>query len=252
MKFLNFYLTTVLFAGLLTLSSPSNATIVLFKTSMGDFEVNLLDNDTPETVTNFLAYIEADAYSNSIVHRKVEQFIVQGGGFIYTDEVEESVTFDPVINEPVFSNVRGTIAMAKQPGKENSATNQWFFNVANNSVPLDNDNGGYTVFGVVIGNGMEIIDVINTLSIYNLGGAFGETPLQSEPAEGEFVTDEHLVMIESVTVVNNNKDTQPELPPKQEEPPVFLPTPEEKDSSGGSSGFLLLGALACIRVFRRN
>ncbi|KGJ98071.1 hypothetical protein ND16A_0876 [Thalassotalea sp. ND16A] len=255
MKFLNFSLTAVLLSGLLTVSSPANATIVLFKTSMGDFEVNLLDNDTPETVTNFLAYVEAGAYSNSIVHRSMPNFIVQGGGFIYngeTDEVEEPVTFDPVINEPVFSNVRGTIAMAKKPGDENSATNQWFFNNADNSANLDNQNGGFTAFGVVTGNGMEIIAAINALPRYNLAGAFDNTPLQNVPAEGVPVTDEHLVMIESVTVINNNKDTQPELPPLADVDPVPVP-PEDNDSSGGgSTGFLLLSALVGIRLFRRN
>ncbi|WOH36227.1 peptidylprolyl isomerase [Thalassotalea fonticola] len=251
MKFINLSLTTSFFVGLLTLSMPSNATIVLFETNMGDFEVNLLDNDTPKTVANFLKYVEAKGYSNAIVHRSMPGFITQGGGFTYNTEttaVEDAMLFASVVNEPVFSNVRGTIAMAKKGTDENSATNQWFFNGADNAANLDNQNGGFTVFGVVTGDGMEIIDAINDLPTYSIQGlsAFTDTPLQTEPT-GNGITDEHYVIIESITVVNANQDTQPALPP--------LSTAKEEDdsdSSGGSNGLYMLGLLALVRLFRRS
>ncbi|WP_371375111.1 peptidylprolyl isomerase [Thalassotalea aquiviva] len=225
----------------------AQATIVLFKTSQGDFEVNLLDNHTPETVENFLQYVNEQAYNNTIIHRSVDGFITQGGGFVFNQEdnkLENVESHDPVVNEPVFSNVRGTIAMAKLGGKENSATNQWFFNMDDNSGNLDYQNGGFTVFGVVDEQGMEIIDAINNLKTYNLGGALAALPLQTEPAEDEKITNEHLVMIESVTVVNSNVDTQPELPPMTSD------TNEDKDSSGGSLNFWLLAGLFTLAFTR--
>ncbi|WNC68767.1 peptidylprolyl isomerase [Thalassotalea nanhaiensis] len=258
MKKVNLSLFTFLVVGILALSAPAKATVVLIKTNMGDIEVNLLDEHTPKTVSNFIQYIEAGTYQNTIIHRSVPNFVIQGGGFQYnleTDTVETASTFDPVVNEPVFSNVAGTIAMAKQAGDEDSATNQWFFNVVDNSSPLDKDNGGYTVFGVVTGNGLEIIDAINKLDRYQLGGAFDSAPLISLPPEDEIITNEHLVVVESITITDPNQDTQPELPPLLDNTdPAPMPTPpEDNDSSGGgSSSFLIIGALFIARLFRRS
>lgn len=266
MKFSKLSLTTIIVSSVLALSAPAQATIVLVKTSLGDFEVNLLDNETPETVANFLTYVNDESYSSSVIHRSVPGFIVQGGGFIWdaeqgdSGEIDSITRLEPVVNEPKFSNVRGTVAMAKQSGDADSATNQWFVNVADNSENLDNQNGGFTVFGVVSVEGMEILDAINELDRYNLGGAFNETPLRATPGEGEFVTDQHLVMVESVTVTNVNVDTEPTLPPLAEEAPVDpepepeVPTDPEDDndsSSGGSTGLLSLFALLTVGFTRR-
>ena len=258
MKKVNLSLFTFLVAGILALSAPAKATVVLFETNMGDIEVNLLDEHTPETVNNFIRYIEAGTYQNTIIHRSEPNFVIQGGGFQYnleTEEVETAISFDSVVNEPVFSNVRGTIAMAKLGSDENSATNQWFFNVQDNSSNLDNQNGGFTVFGVVTGNGMEIIDAINLLERYQLGGAFNSTPLVSLPNEDEAITNEHLVVVESITITNSNQDTQPELPPSVDSTdPTPMPTPpgDNDSSGGGSSSFLIIGALFIARLFRRS
>src|SRR5690606_16543663 len=151
--------------GLLSCAWIANATTVQIQTVLGDIEVNLFDKQTPKTVENFLAYVESGAYSDSIIHRSVPDFIVQGGGFEFNEAwppiaIPQSPT---VVNEPVFSNVRGTIAMAKLGNNPNSATNQWFINLKNNSGNLDNQNGGFTVFGQVTGNGMAIIDAIAAL-----------------------------------------------------------------------------------------
>ena len=90
--------------------------------------------------------------------------------------------------------MRGTIAMAKAPGNPNSATNQWFFNVGNNGSSLDNQNGGFTVFGRVLGDGMEVIDAINELRIWNAGAPFTELPLIGYTGSGP-VVQEHLVLV---------------------------------------------------------
>ncbi len=269
----------LLSAALLTtsaISSTANATIVLFKTSMGDFEVNLFDKTTPQTVQNFLQYVENEDYTNSIVHRVAKDFVVQGGGFTFDSTLDEDgqmigvddiEDLESVENEPVYSNVRGTIAMAKLSGDEDSATNQWFFNVSDNSANLDNQNGGFTAFGTVDEQGMEIIDAINDLTAYYITPTFSSTPLHDVPAEGEYITDEHFVMVESITVVNANEDTEPMLPPLStanndtpQDPVDETPVDDNPgdDDDGGSSGgslnvFILLGlfAGACKKALRK-
>ena len=143
---------------------------------------------TRETVANFLGYVDRGDYTNTIIHRSVSGFVVQGGGFkaptAASNQPGGSATAipakPPVVNEPGNTNVRGTIAMAKIDGNPNSATNQWFFNLANNSA-LDSQNGGFTVFGRVVGNGMTAIDAIAALPKFNLGGALNELPLRDVP-----------------------------------------------------------------------
>ncbi|WNC72231.1 peptidylprolyl isomerase [Thalassotalea psychrophila] len=237
----NLSLFTFLFAGIIALSTPAQATVVLFDTNMGQIEVNLLDEHTPETVNNFIRYIETGSYQNSIIHRSMTNFIIQGGGFNYnieTGNVVDEQKFTSVENEPVFSNVRGTIAMAKQSNDPNSATNQWFFNTQNNSANLDNQNDGFTVFGVVT-LGMDIVDQINELPQYEILGlpAFTDTPLQTAPA-GDGITEEHYVLVESITITNANQDTQPDLPPES-----TAKKDDQDDSSGGGSLFWILSIL---------
>ena len=133
---------------------------------------------TKKTVKNFLKYVKRDLYDNSIFHRSVPGFVLQGGGFLAPDlptneggPPERITPFKMIKNQPGNSNLRGTIAMAKQAGDPDSATSQWFVNLVDN-FPLDEQNEGFTVFGKVLGQGMEIIDQLSSANIYNFGGAF--------------------------------------------------------------------------------
>ena len=177
-------------------SGPAIATNVVMQTPFGEVEIELFDEDAPATVANFLNYVNDGDYANSFIHRSVPGFVVQGGGFSFIDGDVVAIPSDPpVINEPGISNLRGTISMAKVGGDPNSATNQWFFNLADNSANLDNSNGGFTVFGRVTGNGMEVIDQIAALEIWKFDSPFGELPLIDYPGSGA-VTEDHLVMID--------------------------------------------------------
>jgi len=189
------------FFSLITIPALRAATLVDFSTTFGGFEVQLYDDLTPITVANFLSYVDAGYYDNSIIHRSIPGFILQGGGYILSGSQLYTIPAgSPIQNEPGISNVRGTIAMAKLGGDPNSATCQWFFNLADNSSNLDYQNGGFTVFGSVLGNGMDVVDAMAAVPTYNassqLGSAFSNLPLLN-PA----LTANNLVMINSVTVV---------------------------------------------------
>jgi len=167
-------------------SAPARAsTFVELDTNFGTLALRLFDETQPLTVANFLQYLRTGRYTGTFFHRKVNGFVLQGGGFkspqlvrVYplptvmqgVDYQPEQTPFAgfglaalqviplaPVQNEPGRSNVRGTVAMAKQAGNANSATNQFFVNLGDNSANLDQQNGGFTVFAEVIA-GMELPD----------------------------------------------------------------------------------------------
>lgn len=258
-------LSTALACLAATFPQISNATIVQFQTVMGNFEVNLYDNATPETVTNFLNYVSNAHYTRSIFHRSVPGFVIQGGGFTFdlALPLNEVPTFAPVVNEPEFANVRGTIAMAKLGGDPNSATSQWFFNLADNTANLDAQNGGFTVFGEVVGSGMDVVDAIAALPRFNFGGAANEIPLRNY-TQADFdndvpVDDNHLVIISAVIVSDSTVDSAAGLNPplnmgNQTPPPTTTP-PASTGGGGGSLGIfaLLALSLACRRrMFARR
>ncbi len=219
----------------LTFSLPTFATTVQFQTSLGDIEVNLYDQSTPLTVANFLQYVNEAIYTDSVIHRIVPGFVVQGGGFTLVNNTLSPLTnLGTVLNEPVFSSVRGTIAMAKIGGDPNSASNQWFFNLADNSNNLDAQNGGFTVFGEVTGDGLAIVSAIENSS-------------------------ENTVTISGVVVLDAAVDTAAGLSPP---PNVIIDanpaTPgQDSGSSGGGGGLglmvlLLLGLGRFIGIKQRN
>lgn len=143
---------------------------------------------TPQTVANFLAYADEGRYANTIIHRRVTGFVTQGGGFSAPTAPYGGpggaptviATKPPVVNEPGNTNIRGTIAMAKLGNNPDSATNQWFFNLADNSSNLDNQNGGFTAFGRVLGAGKTLIDVLSGITVVDADGGkvFSDLPLQ--------------------------------------------------------------------------
>lgn len=230
---------------------PVQATVVQFQTTLGDIEVNLYDDTTPDTVTNFLMYVEAGAYENTVIHRSAKSFVIQGGGYTLNDDsLDALLTPWSPDNEPVYSNIRGTIAMAKLEDDPNSATSQWFVNLGNNASNLDHANGGFTVFGQVIGDGMAVVDAIAALERFNLGGAFTSAPLLSRPdSQADFLAnmDEFLVVVENIVVLDAAPDSAANLDrPLRSDPP---PKPAKAKKKGGAMEWyflMLLGALMLV------
>jgi cyclophilin family peptidyl-prolyl cis-trans isomerase len=138
----------------------------------GTIDIQLTDSVTPLTVANFLNYVNSGRYNNTVIHRSEPGFVVQAGGYRNVTGFPHVTTDAAVANEyaQVFAadadgkvNTRATVAMAKVGGDPNSATSEWFFNLADNSSNLDNQNGGFTTFGSVVGTGMTIVDAIAAL-----------------------------------------------------------------------------------------
>ncbi len=178
----------------------------------GVTDVLLFDQDgagAPASVSNFLNYVNDGDYAGSIIHRSVPGFIIQGGGFTVNpsnplDAPVEIPADPPVVNEfsAERSNTRGTLAFAKLGNDPNSATNQWFFNLADNSENLDNQNGGFTVFGEVLTESdLEPVDAIANLPIFNFGGAFASTPLNIEdPNNPTIESEDDFVLYNDISV----------------------------------------------------
>ncbi|QAR32528.1 peptidyl-prolyl cis-trans isomerase [Geovibrio thiophilus] len=137
-------------------------TKVLFSTSLGDFEVELYDNESPETVKNFLGYVKSRFYDGTVFHRVIPGFMAQGGGF--TEDLEPKEGNAPIKNEASngIKNERGTIAMART-NDPHSASSQFFINYTDNyflDYAAETPQGwGYAVFGKVT-KGMEIVDAM--------------------------------------------------------------------------------------------
>lgn len=187
---------------LITLVWPAlaSATVVRMATVLGDIDIELFDTAAPLTVANFMNYVNDGDYTNSFIHRSVPGFIIQGGGFTFDNNLVTAIPKDaPVVNEFGASNTRGTVAMAKLAGDPNSATSEWFFNLADNSANLDTQNGGFTVFGQVLGNGMDIVDAIAALSIVNANGPFTNLPVINYT--GGEIQQNNLVMINNISAV---------------------------------------------------
>jgi cyclophilin family peptidyl-prolyl cis-trans isomerase len=169
----------------------ANATIVRFITTVGNIDVRLFHSATPLSVANFLNYSTTERFDNTFIHRSIPGFIVQGGGFRITTDLANAIDLPadpPVLNEYGLSNLRGTLAYAKvgpptgqppTPTTINSATREWFFNLADNSSNLNNQNGGFTVFGRVVGTTMSVVDAIAAKQRANFGGAFSTLPVNN-------------------------------------------------------------------------
>lgn len=169
--------------------------IARFTTVLGVIDVTLFSSQTPLTVQNFNIYANRGVWDTTFFHRGANfsdpntgapvaggsNFVIQGGGFTAAPGFANIPADPPVQNEPGISNLRGTIAMAKLGNNPNSATNQWFFNLGNNASNLDNQNGGFTVFGEVRNAaGLAVMDALAALSRFDAGstnGAFNRIPV---------------------------------------------------------------------------
>ena len=225
-----------------SLTSLVNATIVEFQTSQGNFQVNLFDQSTPKTVDNFLQYIDEQHYTNSVIHRVSPDFVVQGGGFAFEgDWPLARIEANPsVINEPVYSNVKGTIAMAKVGGDPNSATDQWFFNLANNASNLDLQNGGFTVFGQVIGDGMTVVERIAGLDLCQDIPMTEYSSLNCSEQTTPGI--ENFVVINQITIIDSSEVTDADLSPVKNTL-ITEPEPQPADNSSGGGTFAWLSLL---------
>lgn len=145
--------------------------MVLFETSSGDILIELFPDKAPQTVENFLRYVQEGFYDNTIFHRVIKGFMVQGGGL--TMRMEEKPVHEPIQNEAAngLKNVRGAVAMART-ADPHSATAQFFINTVDNAF-LDHtapnaDGYGYCVFGQV-SDGMDVVDKIEKLKTRTVG-----------------------------------------------------------------------------------
>ncbi|MCB1231683.1 MAG: peptidylprolyl isomerase [Verrucomicrobiae bacterium] len=183
--------------GLPAVSGP----VYQISTSLGKFNIEMLDDDAPLTVANFLTYVNEGSYSPTLVHRSMPGFVIQTGGYTVGFPPEKIPSHSPVVNEPGVSNTRGTLAMAKVGGIVNSATNQWFVNLADNSggsPSLDTQNGGFTVFARVLGTGMTVPDAIAEVPIFDVSdsdSAFGDLPLKGMLPGQVYVLRKNFVVV---------------------------------------------------------
>jgi peptidyl-prolyl cis-trans isomerase A (cyclophilin A) len=143
-----------------TSPSPTDDTRpkVVMETSMGRIRIALEGDAAPASVQNFLAYVRAGHYDGTIFHRVIPGFMAQGGGF--DAQMKQKPVRAPIKNESAngLSNRRGTLAMART-GDPDSATAQFFINVADNPRLDFHGSAGYAVFGEVI-EGMDVVDRI--------------------------------------------------------------------------------------------
>ena len=142
------------------LAAGKHNPVVQMETSLGNMKLELFEKEAPVSVKNFLEYAKAGFYNDTIFHRVIPGFMVQGGGF--STEFKQKATRAPIKNEAAngLKNQRGTLAMART-GNPDSATAQFFINVVNNDMlnRPNPDGHGYAVFGKVT-EGMDVMDKI--------------------------------------------------------------------------------------------
>lgn len=201
----------VLLAAVLAVATPSvwADPFVRVSTTYGDFTIELLPQAAPATVNNFLGYVDRGDYSRLIWHRLAHNFVIQAGSHKWMGDCVSGLlppacgpAFIPVgptvINEPGVSNTRGTLAMAKVDGMPDSASSQWFINLADNAANLDNQNSGFTVFAKVLGDGMNVPDRINMLSTVQVSQGIIDLPVREPETlaiNNPSPSEKHLVLM---------------------------------------------------------
>jgi cyclophilin family peptidyl-prolyl cis-trans isomerase len=184
-------------------------------TNMGSFVIELRPNRPPLTVANFLRYVRAGFYTDTLIHRVVANFVIQGGGHNATAPYALKPTGPPVDNESGngLENKRGTVGLARGPDPD-SGTSQFYINLVDNPEldPLPT-RWGYAVFGKVI-QGMNVVERIGLVPTGAFGPFKSEAPLKP-------------VVIESVTLVT---------PTQAGEAPASPPAPATPAAPAGKSG----------------
>jgi len=167
--------------GLITSSAvKAEDTIVVMSTTLGDITIQLDEERAPQSVRNFLAYVDDDFYTETLFHRVIEGFMIQGGGF--TKSYQRKETRPPVSNEAYngLRNDRYTIAMARTTAPH-SATSQFFINSENNRnlnhTGTTQRGWGYTVFGKVI-DGKQVVDAISVVPTSSGGPFSRDAPVE--------------------------------------------------------------------------
>ncbi len=199
--------------------------IVQFNTSLGRINVEMLATDAPRNVSNFLSYVAKTAYDNTLIHRVdplngVVAAIVHGGGYPANPLPPAPAPIlrnPPVPLEYRVPLSRGTLAAYHAPNEPDGATSEWFFNVLDNSATLGpTTDGGYTVFGRIIGTGLSVVEQIAQVPAFSISGTpFTRFPVRNFSATLTQLTSANLVAVNSVRVV-------PIYPPSAGDPTAVL------------------------------
>ncbi|MBI5688455.1 MAG: peptidylprolyl isomerase [Verrucomicrobia bacterium] len=199
--------------------------IVQFNTTLGRVNIEMQATEAPRNVANFLSYVAKNAYDNTLLHRvdnlgAAVPSIVQGGGYPAVSlppapaPIERSA---PVPLEYRLPLTRGTLAAAHNPNEPNGATSEWFFNTVDNSTALGpNIDGGYTVFGRVLGTGMSVIDAIaQTPTASVQGTVFSKLPVRNVTSTQTQLTPANYLIVSTARVI-------PVFPPSVGDPTALL------------------------------
>ncbi len=185
------------------------STLVTIDTNFGNIELDLFNDVAPTTVTNFVNLVTAGDYSNSIIHRSIPNFVIQGGGFNTSSTSIPNNGTIPL--EYKIANTRGTISMARL-SSPNTANSQFFINTVDNTTTLGpggSSTDGYAAFGWVL-SGMDVVDAIAALPTYNLSninGAFTNLPLQNY-TQGNPLSSANEAVINSISIAEQHPSYQ--------------------------------------------
>ena len=198
-----------LVALLLLVANPIDAgeyPLVVIHTNFGPIEVELYPSKTPQTVENFLRYVDDGFYGNTVFHRVVKNFVIQGGGYDIKGEKKETREPIPLEAKRGLLNKRGTVVAARAL-KPDSATSQFYINLKDNDF-LNDYGDGYAVFGRVT-KGMQVVDAIANTQVERRNN-LANWPVQP-------------VVIETILRHKTHAPPLPERPPLTPEKPITKP-----------------------------
>ena len=189
--------------------------IVQWDTTLGKFNMELNSSHAPRTVANFLGYVSAGSYNETIFDNipnyRTNGYYIRGGTFKHTLSTTPITPGPTIPSEVYWSNGRGTIAMVHDNASDpNSATSAWFINITDNSTYLDSPTGS-TVFGRVLGSGMTVVDALAAVPTYQTGN-FDAIPLVNVGTAQTYIQIENYLVVKSIRTLSlyptaNNSDT---------------------------------------------